>query len=89
MQRPRHEDAGPVSEDRSSEDRSSQHRSLLAAELSSLTTALDELTSRVAAIAEPLAGTDADLLANDLFEVERSLREAVRRLAHARATRRD
>ncbi len=61
----------------------------LAAELSSLTTALDELTSRVAAIAEPLVGTDDDLLASDLFEVERSLREAVRRLAHARATRRD
>ena len=51
--------------------------------------ALDELTSRVAAIAEPLAGTEDDLLASDLFEVERSLREAVRRLAHARATRRD
>ena len=61
----------------------------LLAELSSLTTALDELTSRVAAIAEPLAGTEDDLLASDLFEVERSLREAVRRLAHARATRRD
>jgi hypothetical protein len=61
----------------------------LGAELSSLTTALDELASRVAAIAEPLAGTDADLLASDLFEVERSLREAIRRLAHARATRRD
>ena len=59
------------------------------AELSSLTTALDELTSRVVAIAEPLAGTADDSLANDLFEVERSLREAIRRLAHARATRRD
>lgn len=70
-----------------SEDRSA--RPHLAAELSSLTTALDELTSRVAAIAEPLVGTDDDLLASDLFEVERSLREAVRRLAHARATRRD
>jgi hypothetical protein len=63
--------------------------SSLAAELSSLTTALDELAGRVAAIAEPLAGTDDDLLASDLFEVERSLREAIRRLAHARATRRD
>ena len=62
---------------------------LLGAELSSLTTALDELTGRVAAIAEPLAGTDDDALASALFEVERSLREAVRRLAHARATRRD
>jgi hypothetical protein len=63
--------------------------SSLAAELSSLTTALDELAGRVAAIAEPLAGTNDDLLASDLFEVERSLREAIRRLAHARATRRD
>ena len=61
----------------------------LGAELSSLTTALDELASRVAAIAEPLVDTEDDLLASDLFEVERSLREAVRRLAHARATRRD
>jgi hypothetical protein len=43
----------------------------------------------VVAIAEPLAGTEDDLLASDLFEVERSLREAARRLAHARATRRD
>jgi hypothetical protein len=47
------------------------------------------LTSRVAAIAEPLVGTADDSLANDLFEVERSLREAIRRLAHARTTRRD
>ena len=59
----------------------------LSAELSSLTTALDELTSRVAAVAEPLAGTDDDALASDLFEVERSLREAIRRLAHARGRR--
>jgi hypothetical protein len=72
-----------------SSDPSHGARSSLAAELSSLTTALDELTSRVAAIAESLAGTEDDLLASDLFEVERSLREAIRRLAHARARRRD
>jgi hypothetical protein len=80
-----------VSEHRSAaEERSSRGaRSSPGAELSSLTTALDELTSRVAAIAESLAGTEDDLLASDLFEVERSLREAIRRLAHARATRRD
>ena len=54
------------------------------AELSSLTTALDELIGRVAAMAEPLSGTDGDALASDLFEVERSLREAIRRLARAR-----
>ena len=79
-----------MSEHRSgAEERSAPARSSPGAELSSLTTALDELTSRVAAIAESLAGTEDDLLASDLFEVERSLREAVRRLAHARATRRD
>ena len=61
----------------------------LGAELSALTTALDELTSRVAAIAEPLVGTVDDALASDLFEVERALREAVRRLAHARTVGRD
>jgi hypothetical protein len=56
----------------------------IGAELSSLTTALDEIIGRVVAIAEPLAGTDGDALASDLFEVERSLREAIRRLARAR-----
>ena len=56
----------------------------IGAELSSFTTELDELADRVAAMAEPLAGTDDDALASDLFEVERSLREAIRRLAHAR-----
>lgn len=55
------------------------------AELSSFTTELEELAGRVAAIAEPLSGTDDDALASDLFEVERSLREAIRRLAHARS----
>ena len=59
------------------------------AELSSLTTELGELVARVAAMAEPLAGTDDDALAADLFEVERSLREAVRRLGHARGRARD
>jgi hypothetical protein len=54
------------------------------AELSSLTTELGELADRVATMAEPLAGTDDDALASDLFEVERLLREALRRLGHAR-----
>ena len=56
----------------------------IGAELSSFTTELGELADRVAAMAEPLAGTDDDTLASDLFEVERSLREAIRRLSHAR-----
>jgi hypothetical protein len=51
------------------------------AELSSLATALDELTGRVASMAELLSGTEQDVMAGDLFEVERSLRAAQRRLA--------
>ena len=50
------------------------------AELSSITTALDELTRRVTRIADRSAGTDLDWLATDLYEGERSLREARRRL---------
>lgn len=51
------------------------------AELSSLATALDDLTRRVTAIAESLADTQADWVAHDLFAVERSLRAGHRRLA--------
>jgi hypothetical protein len=54
------------------------------AELSSFSSALEEVAGRVATMAESLVGTDDDALASDLFEVERSLREAVRRIAHAR-----
>jgi hypothetical protein len=50
------------------------------AELSSIATALDELTRRVTRIAERSAGTDLDWLATDLYEGERALREARRRL---------
>ena len=52
-----------------------------APELSSLATALDDLTKRVTAIAESLAHTQADWAAQDLFAVERSLRAGHRRLA--------
>ena len=52
-----------------------------APELSSLATALDDLTRRVTAIAESLANTQADWAAQDLFAVERSLRAGHRRLA--------
>ncbi len=51
-----------------------------APELSSLATALDDLTRRVTAIAESLANTQADWAAQDLFAVERSLGGAHRRL---------
>jgi hypothetical protein len=56
----------------------------VSAELSSLSTALDDVIRRVVAIAEPIAGTADDALASDLFEVERALREANRRLSRAR-----
>ncbi|MDQ1374049.1 MAG: hypothetical protein QOJ09_1387 [Actinomycetota bacterium] len=51
------------------------------AELSSLATALDELTGRVTRIADELTGTEHDLMAGELFEVERALGAAQRRLA--------
>jgi len=50
------------------------------AELSSIATALDELSRRVTAIAERSAGTDLDWLATDMYEGERALREARRRV---------
>ena len=51
------------------------------AELSSLATALDELTGRVTAMANDLSGSPRDDVAVELFEVERSLVGARRRLA--------
>lgn len=50
-------------------------------QLSSVATALAELTHRVTEMAETLAGAQRDDLANELFEVERSLHTASRRLA--------
>jgi hypothetical protein len=49
------------------------------AQLASLSTALDELTDRVTATADAVRVEDEDL-ALDLYEVERSLRAAGRRL---------
>ena len=51
------------------------------AELSSLVTALDELVARVSGLADDLAGVDRDVLGAELYEVERSLRAAQRRLS--------
>jgi hypothetical protein len=51
------------------------------AELSSLSTGLDELVSRITRIADTLGGDDRDAVGEDLFEVERTLRSAQRRLA--------
>jgi hypothetical protein len=50
------------------------------AELSSLATALDELTGRVTSIADDLSGSRRDDVAVELFEVERALVGARRRL---------
>lgn len=49
-------------------------------QLSSVSTALDELTERVTGIAESLSGTERDDVATSLFEVERALRSAGRQL---------
>jgi hypothetical protein len=49
-------------------------------ELSAISTALDDIRRRVTAIAEDSSGTDLDWVATNLFEVERSLGEASRRL---------
>lgn len=49
------------------------------AQLASLSTALDELTERVTATADAVRSEEEEL-ALDLYEVERSLRAAARRL---------
>jgi hypothetical protein len=51
------------------------------AELSSIHTALEGLTARISGYADSLAGTDRDDLAAALYEVERSLSTAQRRLS--------
>lgn len=48
-------------------------------ELSSVSTALDELTKRLSAMADASVGAKEDLSV-ELFEIERSLRGAQRRL---------
>jgi hypothetical protein len=55
-----------------------------AAEMSALATTLDELTARVTALAQRLDHEPTEAVAIDLFEVERSLRSATRRLERAR-----
>ena len=51
------------------------------AELSSVSTSLDELVVRISRIADSLAGDERDMVGPDLFEVERALRGARRRLS--------
>ena len=49
-------------------------------ELSSLSTSLDELARRLSAFAEDAAANKRDDLASELFEIERALLGAARRL---------
>lgn len=51
-----------------------------AAELAPLATALDELTQRITVLAESYGGANDDQLSTELFEIERSLLQAARRL---------
>jgi hypothetical protein len=53
------------------------------AELTTVATALDELARRIADIGESLSGAERDALGADLFEVERVLGNAARRLSRA------
>ena len=53
---------------------------MTSAELSSLATALDELTRRISAMADEAASQQREGLATELFEVERTLANASRRL---------
>jgi hypothetical protein len=51
------------------------------AELSSRVTARDELVARVSGLADDLSGDERDVVGPELYEVERSLRAAQRRLS--------
>ena len=51
------------------------------ARLASTASSLDELIRRITAAADDLSGGPEDPLAQDLYEVERSLRTGSRRLA--------
>jgi hypothetical protein len=50
------------------------------AQISSLSTSLDELTARVTALADGYQGSPREDVAADLYEVERNLKTAGRRL---------
>lgn len=58
----------------------------MGAELSSLTTALADLAGRITAMAENSGDDQSGPLAMELFEVERSLGEALRRLERLTAS---
>ena len=52
-------------------------------ELSSLETAIRELSDRITAAADELLGTKEEAVALDLYEVERNLKTAQRRISKA------
>ncbi len=54
------------------------------AELSSLGTALEEITERITKIADSLAQQKLDGYAHDLYQAERSLKSALRSLTKVR-----
>jgi hypothetical protein len=58
------------------------------AELSALATTLDDLTSRLTSTADRLQGSPRDDVAEGLYEVERSLRTATRKLERVLRTMR-
>ncbi len=58
-------------------------RVISAAELSSIETAVGELSNRISRAADDLMGTTREDVGVELYEVERSLRMARRRLAQA------
>jgi hypothetical protein len=51
------------------------------AQLSSVSTALEDLTRRITESAERHVGTDDEDIASELYEIERSLRAGSRRLS--------
>lgn len=54
------------------------------AELSSLGTALEEITERIVKIADSYAGHKLDGYAHDLYQAERSLKSALRSIRKVR-----
>ncbi|TAN29590.1 MAG: hypothetical protein EPN30_02090 [Actinomycetota bacterium] len=54
------------------------------AELSSLGTAIEEITARITAIADLLAKQKLDGYAHDLYQAERSLKSAMRSITKVR-----
>jgi hypothetical protein len=62
-----------------------EHSPVRSAELSSLASALDELTRRVTVHADAAHGADDEEMARELFAIERALNSANRRLTRLAA----